>query len=123
MAIDSVEVTTDRGDGTLTKVGQDVYQLAPQASHQLFPPQMTFEWTSHGTGALGTSTNCTVVANVTGPGGYDQTRRSSDCSGRPNKTLDVITPGTYTVNVSVTPPDGGQAVTGTKAFQLIAAGQ
>ena len=84
---------------------------------------MTFEWDSHGTGNLGTATNCTVVATVTGPGGYAQTRRSSDCSGRPNKTLDVITPGTYTINVSVTPPDGGQAVTGTKTFQLITAGQ
>ncbi|MGB6205719.1 hypothetical protein [Mycobacterium sp.] len=123
MSIDSVEVTTDRGDGTLTKVGQDTYQLAPNAAHQLFPPQMTFEWTSHGQGNLSSSTNCTVVANVTGPGGYDQTRRSSDCSGRPNKTLDVLTPGTYTVNVSVTPPNGGQAVTGTKTFQLIEAGR
>jgi hypothetical protein len=78
---------------------------------------VTFDWTSHGGSGI-PSSGCTVVATVTGPGGYNQICRSADCSGSPNSALDVVTPGTYTISISVTPPDGRSAVTATKTFQI-----
>jgi hypothetical protein len=104
----------------VTQVGPDVYQLPHNPTHLLIKPAVTFDWTAHGRSGL-PSSGCTVVAQVTGPGGYNQTRRSADCSGSPNSALDVVTPGTYTISISVTPPSGGSAVTATKTFQIVAA--
>ncbi|MBS9533353.1 hypothetical protein KIH27_07080 [Mycobacterium sp. M1] len=118
-SISSVDIETRRGDGTLTEVGPDSYQLAPHAASQMFKPTVNFSWTSHSDGKL--PRKCTVVADVTGPGGYNQTRRSADCSGSPASAVEVLTPGTYTIAVSVTPPDGGPAVTATKTFAIVPA--
>jgi hypothetical protein len=83
---------------------------------------VTFDWTAHGSGDDVTSSGCTVIATITGPAGYDETRRSGSCSGSPASTLDIMIPGTYTISLGVTSPDGGAPVTATKTFEVIPKG-
>jgi hypothetical protein len=114
-------VKSRRGNGIVTEVGPDLYEL-PTVPSSINPPQVTFDWIAHGDGDDVTSSGCTVVADITGPGGYNETRRSGDCSGSPNSTLDIMVPGTYTISVAVTSPDGGAPVTATKTFEIIPMG-
>lgn len=118
-AILSVAVTPRTGNGLLTKVGQDTYELVSYPS-SINPPLMTFDWASQGPGGKVGSGGCTVNAQIDGPGSnYPQYRRSSDCSGSPNSRLEVYDPGSYTVTVAVTPPDGGSPVSGSASFTLV----
>jgi hypothetical protein len=103
----------------LTKVGQGTYELVSYPS-SINPPLMTFEWVSQGPGGEVDSADCTVNAQIEGPGrSYPQYRRSSDCSGSPNSRLEVYEAGSYTVTVTVIPPDGGTPVTGRDSFTLV----
>ena len=105
----------------ITTVGPDLYQL-PTYPSSINPPQVTFDWTSHGENGDVTSHQCTAVADVTGPGGYNERRRDSDCTGSADQRLDIMVPGTYTISLSITPPDGGSPLTATKTFQVISKG-
>lgn len=117
-AIVRVDVTP-RGGGALTQIGPGTWQL-PHYVRVIPPPNITFDWVSQGPGGE-VSGLCTVSATIDGPPGsdYPVSRQSGECSGSPNKRLDVYDPGTYTISVTVTPPDGGGPVTGQGTFTLV----
>ena len=115
--IDTVYVTVSSGNGLILKKG-DVFELQPTYPSSINPPYMTFRWESQGAGGA-VSGECNVAATINGPGYYPQRRRDGTCSGRVSPDLKIMEPGTYTVSVDVTPPDGGPAVPGSASFTVV----
>ncbi|WP_445167010.1 hypothetical protein ACTXG7_24805 [Mycolicibacterium sp. Dal123E01] len=115
--IDAVYVTVGSGNGLILKKG-DVFELQPTYPSSINPPFMTFRWESQGAGGK-VSGDCNVAATINGPGDYPQRRRDGACSGRVSSDLKIMEPGTYTVAVDVTPPDGGAIVSGSSSFTVV----
>ncbi|MCZ0730730.1 hypothetical protein [Mycolicibacterium iranicum] len=121
-AILSVSVVPRIGNGILTKIGQNTYEL-PSYPSSINPPLMTFDWTLQGPGGKVGSGDCTVSAEiVSSASGFPQFRRSSDCSGSPNSRVEIMEPGSYQVTVTVAPPDGGAPVSNSASFLIVARG-
>lgn len=121
-AIQSVAVVPRAGNGILTKVGPNTWEL-PSYPSSVNPPRMTFDWASQGPGGKVNSDDCAVSVQIDGPAPhFPQSDRSSECSGSPNSRPDVYDPGQYTVTITVSPPDGGGAVTGSASFTLVPQG-
>lgn len=120
--ISSVFVTPRTGNGLLQKVGSNTFELQPTIPSSINPPYMTFDWSSQGANGEIASSDCTVEADISGPGDYPQHRRSGACSGSPSQELKIMQSGTYTISVAVTPPGGGLTVTGTASFSVVPRG-
>jgi hypothetical protein len=78
-------------------------------------------WKAKGDNGDVNSDGCTVVLEVTGPQGFDERRRSGACTGSTDssESLSPKATGTYTTNISITPPDSSTPVTGTQTFDVI----
>lgn len=115
----SVVITTDSAIGSGKNVGPDLYQLSGGGEANI-----DIAWASRGENGNVQSNECSVVLNVTGPGGLDERRRSNRCSDRLNwDYVKVGTPGTFTINIALTPPPGSGAVMNvTKTFDVIGYG-
>jgi hypothetical protein len=119
--IETVYVTVDSGNGLILKKG-DVFELQPSTPSSINPPYMTFRWSSQGAGGEINSSDCSVAAEISGPGDYPQHRRSGECSGRVSPDLKIMQPGNYSVSVTVTPPGGGPSVSGSASFTVVPQG-
>ncbi|WP_282779143.1 MULTISPECIES: hypothetical protein [unclassified Nocardia] len=81
---------------------------------------MSLRWRARGTDGDLQSSNCTVIITITGPDGYDEQRRSAECTGRPGSVrLFPKALGTYTISVSIVPPSGGPPMLADKTFELV----
>ena len=120
-AIRSVEIEPV-GLFCMDKVGADQYQLEPESNCSR-GANFELEWDSRGENGDVDSEECAVVIDITGPNGLDERRRSGDCSGGARGYDNAVyikhVPGAYTINISVTPPDGGAPVTATKTINIL----
>jgi hypothetical protein len=109
----------------MDKVGADLYQLEPDSSCER-GANFELEWVAHGEDGDVDSEDCAVVIDITGPNGLDERRRSGDCTGGARGYDAAIyikhVPGAYTLNISITPPDGGAPVSATKTVTVLAHG-
>jgi hypothetical protein len=116
MSTGTIDLQSHAGAG-LTEVGTDLFRLSAAN-----PGQLTFNWSySDGNQPL-TSSNCTVIAEVSGQDGFDQQQHSTDCAGSPASPFPIAAAGTYSISVQLTPPGGGSSLAATKAVTVIAAG-
>ncbi|MCP9273993.1 hypothetical protein [Mycolicibacterium arenosum] len=120
-AIRSVEIEPV-GLFCMDEVGADLYQLEPENNCSR-GANFELEWDARGENGDVDSDECAVVIDVTGPNGLDERRRSGDCTGGARGYDNAIyikhVAGAYTINISVTPPDGGAPVTATKTINII----
>jgi hypothetical protein len=109
----------------MDKVGADLYQLQPDSSCSR-GANFELEWHARGENGDVDSEDCAVVIDITGPNGLNERRRSGDCTGGARGYDNAVyikhTPGDYTINVSITPPDGGAPVTAIKTINVLAHG-
>lgn len=56
---------------------------------------------------------------MTGPGNFEERYRSGDCTGTKTRNAYMDTFGQYRIRVSITPPNGGEAVVEEITYQLI----
>ncbi|MBB3036594.1 hypothetical protein [Hoyosella altamirensis] len=112
-AVSRVVITTV-GAGKGHKIGPDMYQATTYGT-----ASVVFRWESSGASGKVTGEKCTVVTEVTGPGGFSHIDRSASCTGRMRGDLTLSTPGIYTITTTVTGPDGITA-TGSLPFEIVA---
>lgn len=67
--------------------------------------------------------DCAVIIDVTGPGGYDERRRSGRCTGSTGELPNMKVAGAYTAKVSVTPPGTSTATEQVLTFTVLGAGE
>lgn len=114
-AIRSIDVETYFPYG-LDKVGPELWEMDPTSSSDNY---LSFRWRSKGENGDVESDECTVVADITGPAGFDERRRSGQCTGSVDGKLTINTPGVYTISIAITPPDAQAPVTATHTFEVI----
>jgi hypothetical protein len=117
MSTGSIDLQSRAANPGLTQIGTDDFQLTanPPAGT---PPQLTFSWAYSDGGQPVTGGACTVTAELTGPGNYDQQQHSTACVGSPTSAFDVTTPGLYGISVEVTPPGGGSPTAATRTVTV-----
>lgn len=116
MSTGSIDLQSRSANPGLAQIGTDDFQLAtnpPPGS----PPQLTFTW-AYSDGVRPVDGPCTVTAELTGPGNYDQQQQSTDCVGTPASAFDVTTPGLYGISVEVIPPGGGSPTAATRTVTV-----
>ncbi len=106
----------------MDKIGPDSYQLQPDSSCSR-GANFELEWHARGENGDVKSDDCTVVIDVTGPGGLNERRRSSNCTGGARGYDNAVyikhVAGDYVVAISITPPEGGAPVTATKTITIL----
>jgi hypothetical protein len=117
MSTGTIDLQSHAGAG-LTEVGTDLFRLAEAAN----PGQLSFNWSYNDGNQPVTSSNCTVIAEVSGQDGFDQQQHSTDCSGSPASPFPIAAAGLYSISVQLTPPGGGGPTAATKTVTVIAAG-
>jgi hypothetical protein len=117
MSTGTINLQSHAGAG-LTEVGTDLFRLAASAN----PGQLLFNWSYSDGNQLVTSSNCTVIAEVSGQSGYDQQQHSTTCTGSPASPFPIAAAGLYSISVQVTPPGGGSSTAAAKTVTVIAAG-
>ena len=109
-----------RAGAGLTETGTDLFRLGADSS-AANPGQLSFGWSYSDGNAPVTSGNCTVIAEVSGPGGFDQQQHSTDCTGSPTAPFPIAAPGLYSISVQLTQA-GGSPIAATKTVTVLAAG-
>ncbi len=114
-AIRAIEIET-QNTAYGTRVGPERYQLTSGGL------SIRFSWRSKGENGDLTSSDCIVVADLTGPG-VNERRRSDSCtSSSPGDSIRIKSPGKFTVAISITPPGGGTPATKKHTFEVLGAG-
>jgi hypothetical protein len=119
MSTGTIDLQSHAGAG-LTEVGTDLFRLAEASAAS--PGQLSFNWSYSDGNQPVTSSNCTVIAEVSGQDGFDQQQHSTDCTGSPASPFPIAAAGTYSISVQLTPPGGGSPTAATKTVTVIAAG-
>jgi len=119
MSTGTIDLQSHAGAG-LTEVGTDLFRLAGASAAS--PGQLSFNWSYSDGNQPVTSSNCTVIAEVSGQDGFDQQQHSTDCTGSPASPFPIAAAGTYSISVQLTPPGGGSPTAATKTVTVIAAG-
>lgn len=112
-SIRQLEVTFDG----YRKVGDKLFQM----NHSSVIGSV--KWRSKGEDGDLRSSECTVVVDITGPGGYDERRRSGACTGSTDTLPSMKVAGEYSAKVSVTPPGSTTATEETLIFTVLGAGE
>ena len=119
MSTGTINLQSHAGAG-LTEVGTDLFRLAAGAS-SANPGQLSFNWSYSDGNQPVTSSNCTVIAEVSGQNGFDQQQHSTDCTGSPASPFPIAAAGQYSISLQLTPA-GGSPTAATKTVTVIAAG-
>jgi hypothetical protein len=117
MSTGTIDLQSHAGAG-LTEVGTDLFRLAEAAN----PGQLSFNWSYNDGNQPVTSSNCTVIAEVSGQDGFDQQQHSTDCTGSPAAPFPIAAAGLYSISVQLTPPGGGGPTAASKTITVEAAG-
>lgn len=113
-AVTSIDIKV----GSAYLVGPNVLQVSEAGTF----PSPSFEVTATGDKGIVSSSACTTVLTLTGPGGYSARRRSTNCTVSFGFLPELTTVGTYQVTASVTGPGATRPVTGAETIRLIAYG-
>lgn len=119
MSTGTINLQSRAGTG-LTEVGTDLFRLAPDRS-PANPGQLSFNWSYNDGNQAVTSNNCAVIAEVSGPNGFDQQQHSTDCTGTPASPFPIAAAGLYSISVQLT-PSGGSPMAATRTITVRAAG-
>lgn len=119
MSTGTIDLQSHAGAG-LTEAGTDLFRLAPDRS-ATNPGQLSFNWSYNDGNQPVTSSNCTVIAEVTGQSGFDQQQHSTDCTGSPTSPFPIAAAGQYSISVQLT-TSGGSLMAATRTVTVTAAG-
>jgi hypothetical protein len=120
MSTGTINLQSHAGAG-LAEVGTDLFRLAASASNAN-PGQLSFNWSYSDGNQPVTSSNCTVIAEVSGQNGFDRQQPSTACTGSPASPFPIAAAGQYSISVQLTPPGGGSSMAATRTITVIAAG-